>query len=147
MRFRAEIVDQTYLCHFKRVINMLYNLAKTCTLYICPEKLNFIVSEKQAIVGGFSCFYEFQQDRFFNRFEIEGVSGENNEIYLELGLEKFCGALNAVKNVQTLTIKLTNKHPGSLMVCIELLSVSGRIRIVTHYFPIKFIPRNLWKNL
>ena len=62
---------------------MIAKLAKTCTLRISPEKLNFILCDKLAS-GGVSMWCELEQENFFSEFQMEGVSEENNEIYLEL---------------------------------------------------------------
>lgn len=55
---------------------------------------------------------------------MEGVSAENNAIYLELTSENLSRALKTAQNARTLKIKLTNKHFPCLTVSIEL--VSGR---------------------
>ncbi|XP_025708891.1 checkpoint protein HUS1 [Callorhinus ursinus] len=121
-------------------------LAKTCTLRISPQKLNFIVSDKAAS-GGVSMWCELEQENFFSEFQMEGVSAENNAIYLELLSENLSRALKTAQNARALKIKLTNKHFPCLTVSIELLSVSSSSRIVTHDIPVKVIPRKLWKDL
>ncbi|KAF6301761.1 HUS1 checkpoint clamp component [Rhinolophus ferrumequinum] len=146
MKFRAKIVDAACLNHFTRVSNMIAKLAKTCTLRISPRHLNFILSDKVAS-GGVSMWCELEQENFFNEFQMEGVSAENNAIYLELTSENLSRALKTAQNARALKIKLTNKHFPCLTVSIELLSVSSSSRIVTHDIPIKVIPRKLWKDL
>ncbi|XP_077637302.1 checkpoint protein HUS1 isoform X2 [Crocuta crocuta] len=146
MKFRAKIVDAACLNHFTRVSNMVAKLAKACTLRISPEKLNFIVSDKVAN-GGVSMWCELEQENFFSEFQMEGVSAENNEIYLELTAENLSRALKTAQNARALKVKLTNKHFPCLTISIELLSVSSSSRIVTHDIPVKVIPRKLWKDL
>ncbi|XP_012502355.1 PREDICTED: checkpoint protein HUS1 [Propithecus coquereli] len=146
MKFRAKIVDGACLNHFTRVSNMIAKLAKTCTLRISPDKLNFILSDKLAN-GGVSMWCELEQENFFSEFQMEGVSRENNEIYLELTSENLARALKTAQNARALKIKLTNKHFPCLTVSVDLLSVSSSSRIVTHDIPIKVIPRKLWKDL
>ncbi|XP_040310964.1 checkpoint protein HUS1 isoform X1 [Herpailurus yagouaroundi] len=128
------------------VSNMIAKLAKTCTLRISPDKLNFILSDKVAN-GGVSMWCELEQENFFSEFQMEGVSAENNEIYLELTSENLSRALKTAQNARALKIKLTNKHFPCLTVSIELLSVSNSSRVVTHDIPIRVIPRKLWKDL
>lgn len=53
---------------------------------------------------------------------MEGVSAENNEIYLELTSENLSRALKTAQNARALKIKLTNKHFPGLTVSIELVS-------------------------
>ncbi|XP_070323440.1 checkpoint protein HUS1 isoform X4 [Odocoileus virginianus] len=60
MKFRAKIVDTACLNHFTRVSNMIAKLAKTCTLRISPDKLNFVLSDKVAN-GGVSMWCELEQ--------------------------------------------------------------------------------------
>ncbi|XP_015325500.1 checkpoint protein HUS1 isoform X2 [Bos taurus] len=146
MKFRAKIVDTACLNHFTRVSNMIAKLAKTCTLRISPDKLNFILSDRVAN-GGVSMWCELEQENFFSEFQMEGVSAENNEIYLELTSENLSRALKTAQNARALKIKLTNKHFPCLTVSIELLSVSSSSRVVTHDIPVKVIPRKLWKDL
>ncbi|XP_029786604.1 checkpoint protein HUS1 [Suricata suricatta] len=145
MKFRAKIVDAACLNHFTRVSNMVAKLAKACTLRISPEKLNFIVSDKVAN-GGVSMWCELDQENFFSEFQMEGVSAENNEIYLELTAENLSRALKTAQNARALKVKLTNKHFPCLTVSLELISASSSSRIVTHDIPIKIIPRRLWKD-
>lgn len=53
---------------------------------------------------------------------MEGISAENNEIYLELTSENLSRALRTAQNSRALKIKLTNKHFPCLTVSIELVS-------------------------
>lgn len=53
---------------------------------------------------------------------MEGVSAENNAIYLELTSENLSRALKTAQNARALKIKLTNKHFPCLTVSIELVS-------------------------
>ncbi|XP_069870648.1 checkpoint protein HUS1 isoform X5 [Dipodomys merriami] len=120
MKFRAKIVDAACLNHFTRVSNMIAKLAKICTLRIRPDKLNFILSDKLAS-GGVSMWCELEQENFFSEFQMEGVSADNNEIYLELTSENLSRALKTVQNARTLKIKLTNKYFPCLTVSVELV--------------------------
>ncbi|XP_043319355.1 checkpoint protein HUS1 isoform X2 [Cervus elaphus] len=122
MKFRAKIVDTACLNHFTRVSNMIAKLAKTCTLRISPDKLNFVLSDKVAN-GGVSMWCELEQENFFSEFQMEGVSAENNEIYLELTSENLSRALKTAQNARALKIKLTNKHFPCLTISIELVSI------------------------
>lgn len=146
MKFRAKIVDAACLNHFTRVSNMIAKLAKICTLRIGPEKLNFILCDRLA-GGAVSMWCELEQENFFSEFQMEGFSAENNVIYLELTSENLSRALKTAQNARTLKFKLTNKHFPCLTVSVELLSMSGSSRIVTHDIPLNVIPRKLWKDL
>ncbi|XP_063160297.1 checkpoint protein HUS1 isoform X1 [Candoia aspera] len=145
MRFRAKIIDVGCLNHFSRVMNTIAKLAKTCTLRLTLDKLYFILSDKVAN-GGVSMWCELNQGNFFDEFQLEGVSAENNEIYLELASENFSRAFKTAQNAKAVKIKLTNKHCPCLTVAVELPSLSSSSRIVTHDIPVGVIPRKLWND-
>ncbi|XP_066096346.1 checkpoint protein HUS1 isoform X2 [Saccopteryx bilineata] len=125
---------------------MVAKLARACTLRISPCKLHFILADSAA-GGGVSMWCELPQENFFSEFQMEGVSEENNEIYVELTSENLARALKTAQNARALKVKLTNKHFPCLTISIELVSLSSSSRMVTHDIPIKVIPRKLWKNL
>ena len=52
---------------------------------------------------------------------MEGVSQEDNEIYLELIPENFLRALKTAQNAKWVKIKLTKKHSPCLTVEVELV--------------------------
>lgn len=52
---------------------------------------------------------------------MEGVSEDNNEIYVELAAENLSRALKTAQNARALKVKLTNKHFPCLTVSIELV--------------------------
>ncbi|XP_059511937.1 checkpoint protein HUS1 isoform X3 [Myotis daubentonii] len=145
MKFRAKIADAACLNHFTRVSCMVAKLARTCTLRICPQALNFILADPAG--GGVSMWCELPQENFFSEFQMEGVSEDNNAIYVELAAENLSRALKTAQNARALKVKLTNKHFPCLTVSIELVSVSSSSRMVTHDIPVKVIPRKLWRNL
>nr|XP_058908828.1 checkpoint protein HUS1-like [Kogia breviceps] len=146
MKFRAKLVDEACLNNFTRISNMIAKLAKTCTLRISAEKWNFVLSDKVAS-GRVSMWCELEQENF-SEFQMEGVSAENNAIYLELTSESLSRALKTAQNARTLKIKLTNKHFPCFTVSIELVSTTGASsRVVTRDIPVKVILRKLWKDL
>lgn len=60
---------------------------------------------------------------------MEGVSEDNNAIYVELAAENLSRALKTAQNARALKVKLTNKHFPCLTVSIELVRRgSGRSR-------------------
>ncbi|XP_040209257.1 checkpoint protein HUS1 [Rana temporaria] len=145
MRFRCKIVDVSCLNHFTRVVNTITKLTKSCTLRLTPDNLYFILTDKVAN-GGVSMWCELCQANFFDEFQMEGVSQEQNEIYLELVPENVSRALKTAQNAKAVKIKLTNKHCPCLTVAVELPSLSLNSRIVTHDIPVSVIPRRLWND-
>ncbi|XP_018423613.1 PREDICTED: checkpoint protein HUS1 isoform X2 [Nanorana parkeri] len=145
MRFRCKIVDVSCLNHFTRVLNTITKLTKSCTLRLTPSNLYFILTDKVAN-GGVSMWCELCQANFFDEYQMEGVSAEQNEIYLEMVPENFSRALKTAQNAKAVKIKLTNKHCPCLTVAVELPSLSSSSRIVTHDIPVSVIPRRLWND-
>ncbi|XP_064409349.1 checkpoint protein HUS1 [Latimeria chalumnae] len=143
MRFRCKVVDVSCLNHFTRMVNTISKLTKACTLRLAPDKLYFILSDKVAN-GGVGMWCELFQGNFFDDYQMEGVSAEHNEIYLELAPENLSRALKTAQNAKTVKIKLTQKHCPCLTVSVELPSLSSSSRIVTHDIPVGVIPRRLW---
>ncbi|XP_051872452.1 checkpoint protein HUS1 isoform X2 [Pristis pectinata] len=86
------------------------------------------------------------QGNFFDEFQIEGVSAEYNEIYLELTPENLSRSLKTSQNAKTVKIKLTMKHCPCITIAVELPSLSSHSRIVTHDIPVSIIPRKLWND-
>ncbi|KAJ8406922.1 hypothetical protein AAFF_G00291980 [Aldrovandia affinis] len=146
MRFRAKMVDVGCLNNFTRVVNTISKLTKTCTLRLTTDNLFFMLSDKVAN-GGVSMWCELsQQGNFFDEFQLEGVSAEANEIYLELQPENLSRALRTAQNAKSLKIKLTKKHCPCLTLAAELPSLSSVSRVVTHDIPVDVIPRRLWQD-
>ncbi|ETE63070.1 Checkpoint protein HUS1B [Ophiophagus hannah] len=73
--------------------------------------------------GGVSMWCELNQMNFFDEFQMEGVSAESNEIYLELAPENLSRAFKTAQNAKTVKIKLTNKQCPCLTVAMELVSI------------------------
>ncbi|KAG8572296.1 hypothetical protein GDO81_012006 [Engystomops pustulosus] len=135
MRFRCKIVDVSCLNHFTRVVNTITKLTKSCTLRLTANNLYFILTDKVAN-GGVSMWCELCQANFFDEYQMEGVSAEQNEIYLELAPENLSRALKTAQNAKAVKIKLTNRHCPCLTVAVELPSLSSTSRIVTHDIPV-----------
>ncbi|XP_007895687.1 checkpoint protein HUS1 [Callorhinchus milii] len=145
MKFRAKLVDVACLNHLSRVVNTISKLAKSCILRLTADKLYFILSDKVAS-GGVAMWCQLFQGNFFDEFQIEGVSTDYNEIYLELVPENLSRSLKTAHNAKAVKIKLTMKHCPCLTVAVELPSLSSHSRIVTHDIPVVIIPRKLWND-
>ncbi|CAH2283415.1 checkpoint HUS1 [Pelobates cultripes] len=145
MKFRCKIVDVSCLNHFSRILNTIAKLTKSCTLRLTACKLYFILTDK-VTNGGVSMWCELNQDNFFDEYQLEGVSAEQNEIFLELIPENVSRALKMAQNAKSVKMKLKNKHCPCLTVAVELPSMSSTNRIVTHDLPVSVIPRRLWND-
>ncbi|CAN2389676.1 Hus1-like protein, partial [Pristimantis euphronides] len=145
MRFRSKLVDVSCVNHFTRVVNTITKLTKSCTLRIASNNIYFILTDKVAN-GGVSMWCELCQASFFDEYQMEGMTAEQNDIYLELAPENLSRALKTAQNSKSVKIKLTNKHCPCLTVAVELPSLSSTSRIVTHDIPVSVIPRKLWND-
>uniref|UniRef100_A0A3P8WSG9 Checkpoint protein n=1 Tax=Cynoglossus semilaevis TaxID=244447 RepID=A0A3P8WSG9_CYNSE len=143
MKFRGKIIDVACLNHFSRVVTTISKLTKTCVLRLTPDNLFFVLSGKVAN-GGVSMWCELSQANFFDEYQIEGVSPEDNEICLEVAPENLSRALKTVQNAKAVKVKLTKKHCPCLTIAAELPTLSSIGRIVTHDVPVDVIPRRLW---
>ncbi|KAK7882989.1 hypothetical protein WMY93_029163 [Mugilogobius chulae] len=136
MKFRGKIIDVACLNHFTRVITTISKLTKTCVLRLTPDNLFFILSEKVAN-GGVSMWCELAQANFFDEFQMEGVSEDDNEICLEVAPENLARALKTVQNAKALKVKLTKKHCPCLTFAADLptLSRASYARLRRQYLP------------
>ncbi|XP_026147864.1 checkpoint protein HUS1 [Mastacembelus armatus] len=143
MKFRGKVIDVTCLNNFSRVITTISKLTKVCVLRLTPTNLFFVLSGK-VTNGGVSMWCELPQANFFDEYQMEGVSAEDNDICLEVTPENFSRALKTVQNAKAVKIKLTKKHCPCLTIVAELLTLSSFSRVVTHDVPVDVIPRRLW---
>ncbi|XP_061877943.1 checkpoint protein HUS1 [Entelurus aequoreus] len=143
MKFRGKIVDVACLNHFTRVVSTISKLTKTCVLRVTEDHLFFVLSGKVAN-GGVGMWCELAQANFFDEYQMEGVSPEDNEICLEVTPENVSRALKTVQNAKNVKVKLTKKHCPCLTIAAELPTMSSTSRVVTHDIPVDVIPRRLW---
>uniref|UniRef100_A0A3Q4MY40 Checkpoint protein n=1 Tax=Neolamprologus brichardi TaxID=32507 RepID=A0A3Q4MY40_NEOBR len=143
MKFRGKIIDIACLNHFTRVVTTISKLTKMCVLRLTPDNLFFVLSGKVAN-GGVSMWCELSQANFFDEYQMEGVSSEDNEICLEVTPENLSRALKTVQNAKAVKVKLTKKHCPCLTIAAELPTLSSVSRVVTHDVPVDVIPRRLW---
>ncbi|CAL8399224.1 unnamed protein product [Arctogadus glacialis] len=145
MKFRSKIIDIGCLNHFTRVVTTISKLTKTCVLRLTPDNLYFVLSGKVGN-GGVGLWCELSQAKFFDEFQLEGVSAEANEICLELAPDNLSRALKTAQNAKTVKIKLTKKHCPCLTIAAELPTMSSTSRVVTHDIPVDVIPKRLWND-
>jgi HUS1 checkpoint protein len=71
-----------------------------CVLRLTADKLCFILTDQTA-GGGPAVWSELRQENYFNDYNIEGISQEQNEILLELQTEKMSKTLSAMKSTSS----------------------------------------------
>ncbi|XP_077993631.1 checkpoint protein HUS1-like [Glandiceps talaboti] len=145
MRFRGKLVDVGCIQHFTRMVGTIAKLAKTCVLRITENKLYFIVGDG-VTSGGVSMWCELFQGNFFDQYNMDGVSPEANEIFLDLTLDNMVKALKSAQTAKSVKIKLTKKRSPCLTFDIELPSLTAHSRSVVHDVPVNVIPRRLWSD-
>ncbi|XP_071550219.1 checkpoint protein HUS1 isoform X2 [Panulirus ornatus] len=148
MKFRGKMNDILCIRQFSNIVGTVARLAKSCVLRITRERLFFIINEAGAVGNSPGLWAELDQGHFFNEFNMEGVSPENNEIFVDLQPDKLSRTLNSLKSshaaARSLKIKLTKKHSPCLTLEVELPSLTVHLRRVVHDVPVQLIPRRQW---
>lgn len=145
MRFRAKANDIDCIHNFTNVMSTVNKILKVCVLRLTPEKIFFILPD-QITHGGVSMWCELKQANFFDVYQLDGYSSNDNEIYLEVVAENMCRALKSASNAKCLKIRLSRKQVPCLTFEIELPSLLSTARTVTHDVPVSVIPRRLWDD-
>ncbi|CAM1324234.1 HUS1 (predicted) [Pycnogonum litorale] len=145
MKFRAKMVEIMCIHLFTRVMQTISKLTKIIVMRLSPTKLCFVLNES-TLSGGVSIWCEMNQGYLFDEYNMEGVSAEQNEIYLELNADNLVKAMKSAHSAKSVKIKLTRKHVPCITLEIELPSLSSNSRIVVHDIPVTVIPRRLWNE-
>ncbi|CAI9727833.1 HUS1-like [Octopus vulgaris] len=145
MRFRAKLVDIGSIQHFTRIIATITRLCKTCVLRITLEKFYFIILEK-ALHGGAKVWCELFQDHFFDEYMLDGLSKDNDEIFLEINPDNLLKALKTGQTAKWIKIKLTKKQVPSLTLEVDLPTVTGLSRTVVHDIPVSVLALRHWAD-
>jgi len=150
MKFRGKMIEQVAIKKFYTVIGTISKIAKLCVLRLNADKMFFILTDSCA-GGSPSVWCQVEQENFFNEYNIEGVTKEQNEIYLELAPEKVLKSLSAIKSastpVKSLKVKLTKKNSvPCLTFDVEQAGVTGMGdgRVCVQDIPVSVLPRKVW---
>ena len=79
MKFRARMIEQLAVKKFYSIVVTMGKMAKLCVLRLTADKMFFILTD-QSVSGGPAVWAEMDQESFFNEYNIEGVSSDQNEI-------------------------------------------------------------------
>ncbi|XP_055936529.1 checkpoint protein HUS1-like [Argiope bruennichi] len=145
MKFRGKMVEISSIQHFTRILNTIGKLTKIAVLRITPSHLYFTFNER-ITTGGSSLWCEIPQDHYFCEFNMEGLSSEYNEIYLEFQIDNLITAFKSAQAAKSIKLKLTKKHVPCLTLEVELPSLHSNSRCVVHDVPVLVIPRRLWEQ-
>ncbi|UYV62993.1 HUS1 [Cordylochernes scorpioides] len=146
MKFRGKMIELHSIQNLVKVITTISKMTKEVCIRITPNHIYFILND-QSIRGGGALWCEIDQGHFFNEYNMEGVSDEHNEIYLNVATENFLRALRSAQNSKCLKIKLTKKYTTAYLTHeVELPTTATHVRNVTHDVPVQVIPRRLWDD-
>ncbi|KAM4816931.1 checkpoint protein HUS1B [Urocitellus parryii] len=145
MKFRAKITNKGFIELFIQVSGTIAKLAKVCVLRVCQDKLCFGPTGPRATREA-RLWCEVMRGASFYQFNMEGVSEDLNEIYLELVSEHLYRAVRSAGNAASLKIQLTNKRRPCLTVAVELASRTGHTHVMVHDLPVRVLPRRWWKE-
>ena len=150
MKFRARMIEHLLVKKFYSIVVTMGKMAKLCVLRLTADKIFFILTD-QSVSGGPAVWAEIDQESFFNEYNMEGVSSDqNNEIYLEFSPDKLAKTLNSLRTGQTrsVKVKLTKKNDTPCLTFeVEMMGaplVSSRTCV--HDFPVIVLPRKLWSD-
>ena len=108
----------------------------------------FFILCDQSASGGPAVWCEIGQDCYFNEYNIEGVTPDQNEIYLEFVPDKMAKALITLKtsNPRSVKIKLVRKKEVPLLTFDVDIGPALRDRNCVHDIPVVVLPRKMWEE-
>lgn len=130
---------------FTKVCSTLSKLVKTCIMRFTSDNIYYVLSERGA-GSRITAWCELQQAYFFSEYNMDGVSPEQNEIFLEVMPENILQALKSAQTAKSVKIKLTKNYGASLTFEIELPTMSSRTRLLTHDVPVTVVQRRFWED-
>jgi len=144
MKFRGRICDCMGIQHLTNIVATIAKAGKRGVLRLTLDKIYFTLTGP--VTGSAVLWSEITQSNFFNEYNMEGVSEENNEIYLDLELASLLRVLRSARNAKSLKLKLTKKHSPCLTCEIEQPSLLAQCRQVVHDIPVTVVPRRHWDD-
>ena len=106
MKFRGKMLEVSAIRKFYDILNTMAKLAKVCVLRLTPGRVYFIVTDLgttgiSSPMGGPCVWCDIDHTHFFQDYNLEGVTKEENEIYLELEPDKLAKNLSVLKSTST----------------------------------------------
>ena len=106
MKFRGRMIEVSAIRQFYDILNTMAKLAKVCVLRLTSTRLYFIVTDLSSsgtasAMGGPCVWCDIDHSHFFQDYCLEGVTKEENEIYLELEPDKLARNLSVLKSSAT----------------------------------------------
>ena len=103
MKFRAKMIDVAAIRKFYDILNTMAKLAKVCVLRLTATRVYFIINDlasgnNPSPMGGPCVWCDIDHTLFFQEYNLEGVTKEEDEIYLELEPNKLAQNLSVLKS-------------------------------------------------
>ncbi|THD21482.1 Checkpoint protein HUS1 [Fasciola hepatica] len=94
MKFRIRTNDTGCIEHFSNVIHMIAGLTKNAIFRLTKENLQFVIKER-VVYGGVSAWCEIDHVALFPERTCEGISAQQDEIFLEVVLDQLTHCLRS----------------------------------------------------
>ena len=106
MKFRGRMMEVNSIRKFYDILNTMAKLSKMCVLRLTAKHIYFIITELNASgtstsMGGPCVWCQIDHTHFFQDYTLEGVTKDENEIYLELEPDKLAKSLSVLKSSVT----------------------------------------------
>eukprot|EP00088_Acartia_fossae_P036085 TRINITY_DN37275_c0_g1_i1.p1 TRINITY_DN37275_c0_g1~~TRINITY_DN37275_c0_g1_i1.p1 ORF type:complete len:288 (-),score=25.57 TRINITY_DN37275_c0_g1_i1:168-1031(-) len=146
MKFRGIMTEPSCVRKFYHIFSAISKLSKSCVLRLTEDNMYLIMTEPGNIVGGPTFWAEIDQKNLFNDYKMEGVSQENNEIYLEFSSAQVHKTVTTLRSpsVMDLKIKLAKKADGPCLTFEVRLTGAADVWTCTHDVPVQVLPRKEW---
>jgi len=141
------MIEQLSIKKFYSVIGTMAKIAKSCVMRLTADKVYFILTDQNAS-GGPAVWCEMEQESYFNEYNIEGVSQDQNEIFLEFVPDKLAKTINSLKSgqVKSVKMKLTKKNNVPCLTFEVELPALSLSRVCVHDIPVAVLPRKVWAD-
>lgn len=148
MRFRATILEPSVVRRFHNILTAVAKMSKECVLRLTADSVYLISSEPNSVLGGPSAWGEIDKAKMFSDYNMEGVSSEDNEIYMEFSPDAIQKNLTTLKspNVRGLKIKLTKRNNVPNLTFEVKLGGAISERQVVHDVPVTVLQRKYWSD-
>ena len=116
MKFRARKVDLLSIKKFHSILCTAAKLSKLCVMRLTKDCVYFILTEMgtgttlsncgNLRCGGPVVWIEMEQGRFFSEYNMEGVTRDDPDIYVELEPDRLAKTLAALRSSNTVRVAI-----------------------------------------
>jgi HUS1 checkpoint protein len=133
---------------FHTILTAVAKMSKECVLRLTADNIFLISSEPNSVLGGPSAWGEIDKDKLFSDYHMEGVSSEDNEIYIEFSPDAIHKNLTTLKSpsVRGMKLKLTKRNNAPNLTFEVNLGGATSTRQVVHDVPVAVLQRKYWSD-